>query len=275
MSEQYKLTNEEINKAVLHSPYALADTPYKNGLGAGQIKKYFYDFIYFLGEKLNIHLGDIGDSVEDINTAIGEIEKRLAELHETDTIINSSLNGEIDRHISSSSAHPDIRELVSVTDEKAQSATTLATSAYELAKVANTLAGNKPNVYFEQIFSYVVGNCIGNPNIKNGDIFIVTEKTVPDFLVFSVGQFDISDLTVITEEDLYNGNLPTPQTGDKYLIKRSGEEEPTIGIVAIESGVDTSGFVTREELNTRIGDIETALDSIIAIQNSLIGGDSV
>ena len=48
MSERYKLTNEEINKAVLHSPYALADSPYKRGLGAAQIKKYFYDFRSFL-----------------------------------------------------------------------------------------------------------------------------------------------------------------------------------------------------------------------------------
>ncbi len=33
-------------------------------------------------------------------------------------------------------------------------------------------------------------------------------------------------------------------------------------------------YATKAELETQIGDIETALDSIIAIQNSLIGGDS-
>ncbi len=37
---------------------------------------------------------------------------------------------------------------------------------------------------------------------------------------------------------------------------------------------DVSGFVTTEELNTALGDIEAALDSIIALQNSLIGGDA-
>lgn len=31
----------------------------------------------------------------------------------------------------------------------------------------------------------------------------------------------------------------------------------------------------KAEINTTIGDIETALDNIIAIQNTLIGGDSV
>ena len=37
---------------------------------------------------------------------------------------------------------------------------------------------------------------------------------------------------------------------------------------------DVSGFVTTEELNTALGDIEAALDKIIALQNSLIGGDT-
>ncbi len=37
---------------------------------------------------------------------------------------------------------------------------------------------------------------------------------------------------------------------------------------------DVSGFVTTEELNTALGDIEAALDKIIALQNSLIGGDA-
>ena len=39
----------------------------------------------------------------------------------------------------------------------------------------------------------------------------------------------------------------------------------------------TKGFITQDNLSTAIGDIETALDNIIAIQNSLltqaIGGD--
>ena len=35
------------------------------------------------------------------------------------------------------------------------------------------------------------------------------------------------------------------------------------------------GDITREEFDSAIGDIETALDSIITIQNELIGGDRV
>jgi hypothetical protein len=37
--------------------------------------------------------------------------------------------------------------------------------------------------------------------------------------------------------------------------------------------VDLSNYYTKSEINKQIGDIEAALDSIIAIQDSLIGGD--
>lgn len=39
--------------------------------------------------------------------------------------------------------------------------------------------------------------------------------------------------------------------------------------------VDLSNYYTKTEIDTQIGDIETALDSIIAIQETLIGGGSV
>ena len=35
------------------------------------------------------------------------------------------------------------------------------------------------------------------------------------------------------------------------------------------------GGITREEFDATVGDIETALDNIIAIQENFIGGDSV
>ena len=39
--------------------------------------------------------------------------------------------------------------------------------------------------------------------------------------------------------------------------------------------VDLSNYYTKDEIDNQIGDIETALDNIIAIQNSLIGGGNV
>ena len=42
-----------------------------------------------------------------------------------------------------------------------------------------------------------------------------------------------------------------------------------------DSKADKSSTYTKTDIDSKMGDIETALDSIIAIQNSLIGGDSV
>ena len=49
----------------------------------------------------------------------------------------------------------------------------------------------------------------------------------------------------------------------------------TIGLSNIADGIDDTDAATVGQLNSAVGDIETALDSIIAIQESLIGGASV
>ena len=46
MENRYQLTSEEINKILCHSPRSLSASPAEQGLGAQQIRKYFYDFIY-------------------------------------------------------------------------------------------------------------------------------------------------------------------------------------------------------------------------------------
>lgn len=39
--------------------------------------------------------------------------------------------------------------------------------------------------------------------------------------------------------------------------------------------VDLSNYYTKEEIDNKVGDIETALDGIITLQENLIGGDTV
>ena len=60
MENKYQLTQEEINKILRRSPYSLGLSPAEAGLGAEQIKRYFYDFIYYMAENLNLHLKDVG-----------------------------------------------------------------------------------------------------------------------------------------------------------------------------------------------------------------------
>ena len=95
MSEKYKLTNEEINKAVLHSPYALADSPYKKGLGAAQIKKFFYDFIVYLANSIKTqnYITTISIHVHSINKneKAQEISDKQAKVI-TDLLVKNGVN---------------------------------------------------------------------------------------------------------------------------------------------------------------------------------------
>ena len=58
--------------------------------------------------------------------------------------------------------------------------------------------------------------------------------------------------------EIFGNTLATPINPDKF-----------------SGSVDLSNYYTKDETDNKIGDIETALDSIIAIQNELIGGGSV
>ena len=82
---------------------------------------------------------------------------------------------------------------------------------------------------------------------------------------------------------IFGGTTATPVPPEvlepKQEVLKSGENIKTIngksilGEGNIEIDVDLSKYYTKAEIDGQIGDIETALDSIIAIQESLIGGD--
>ena len=110
----------------------------------------------------------------------------------------------------------------------------------------NDYIKNKPTIsqtYFEQSFTFVVGDCLSN-NVQNGDVLI--NVTTPEicFIVFDANRFDVSGLTVLTLSMLGNNTLPTPQVGDKFLIENidinTGEVlgAPRIGIMTLESGIN-------------------------------------
>ena len=114
MSQVYKITENEINQTILHSPYSLADSPAKAGLKAMQIKKYFYNFIRFFAEKINIHLGDIGSSLENVDELFEAVYKKLEELEGTDISLGNSINASLDYHNKSADTHNDIRRAIGI-----------------------------------------------------------------------------------------------------------------------------------------------------------------
>lgn len=118
MSDRFKLTQEEINKTIMHSPYALGSSPAQSGLGAKQIKSYFYDFISYLAYCINNHLGEIGT----------ELDLTFKELTESD-------NG--------------LRELIALAQERADSAYNLASGKSKMY-VVNSFAALFAEMYVNE-----------------------------------------------------------------------------------------------------------------------------
>lgn len=67
-----------------------------------------------------------------------------------------------------------------------------------------------------------------------------------------------------------SGGNPTQMSEGKLTIDKDGNISTKGGIKVAEKDV-----ATKEYVDAQVGDIETTLDRIIAIQNSLIGGESI
>lgn len=206
MSGKYIITEEEINQILLHSPYALSTNPARDGLRGEQVKRYFYDFIPVLAEKLNSKMVDV--------------------------------ENEMNEHKSSEDSHLDIRGAVDGAMEKA-------TQAYDLAT-----GKSKVHIYPEYKFLFYDLNseeAKENLNIQKGDIILVAQKNIPDFIVYSTdGRIPSNpELTNVVTKSVNDENVATiePSSSEAYYFVKS-----KIAIIGIESGIDTSVFATKEDL---------------------------
>ena len=240
MENRYQLTSEEINKILCRSPRSLSASPAEQGLGAQQIKKYFYDFIYYMAQLLNMHLGAVGKDVTALDTGLVALQEAL-----TEAIIDS-----VEGHASDTDAHADIRESLA--------------EAVHLANVAYNLASGKSKVYVNTSFQMALFE-LQNEELHQGDFIMVIDKSTPDFVVLDYVGAD-TDVTEVDFEDVINNSLPAPQVGEMFRLKGFDRV-----LLAIESGIDASNFATKEQF----GETDQALDAIITIQNSLIGGEIV
>lgn len=240
MENRYQLTSEEINKILCRSPRSLSASPAEQGLGAQQIKKYFYDFIYYMAQLLNMHLGSVGKDVTALDTGLVALQEAL-----TESIADSVLD-----HATDANAHADIRESLA--------------EAVHLANVAYNLASGKSKVYVNTSFQMALFE-LQNEDLHQGDFIMVIDKSTPDFVVLDYVGAD-TDVTEVDFEDVINNSLPAPQVGEMFRLKGFDRV-----LLAIESGIDASNFATKEQF----GETDQALDAIIAIQNSLIGGEIV
>ena len=245
MNNKFKLTQEEINKIIMHSPYALADSPAQKGLGAGQIKKYFYDFIRVFAEKINSHLEDVGkefvstlelaDNMEyAFEIAVSGLLDKINKLELTEKEHNEALSSALEAGLGEVKA-------------QAQSAYNLAAGKSRIIPVGSVRLMLGDLMYEEQV---------------RGDLFIVGEGGVPEFMFCRRSEAALNGDIPFTEEQYLNGEI-TFEPGKYYYFVDAKKQ-----LLTIESGFDTSELVTKAEL----GDMEIALDYIISAADLYIGG---
>ena len=245
MNNKFKLTQEEINKIIMHSPYALADSPAQKGLGAGQIKKYFYDFIRIFAEKINTHFEAVGaefnntleliDNVEyAFELAVSGLLDKISKVEKTEKENNATLNAALEQGLSS-------------LEERVESAYNLAAGKSRIIPVLGVRLMLGDLMYEEQ---------------TRGDLFIVGERGVPEFMFCRKSEEPQNGDIPFTEEQFLNGEI-TFEPGKHYYFVDAKKQ-----LLTIESGFDTSSLVTKDEL----GEMDVVLDYIISTADLYIGG---
>lgn len=239
MSEKFKLTNEEITEVILHSPYSLADSPASLGQRATQIKKYFYDFIRTLAEKINLHMGEI-------NTLLNEYEGIISELQKKDTSLGEAIVSQIAQHDQLDTSHGDIREKISANYQALSQRLSELKAQNELALA---LASGKSRVStFDDVIE-MLDYINGGGEAGVGDIYLIADPASPDFTVFNVNVQKGDDDIALDSEKIASGELALyPDLS--YFVGG-------VRLISSEGSLETSRLAKREELN----DLEAELNS--------------
>ena len=135
---------------------------------------------------------------------------------------------------------------MNVAEQARNTANNANSKATNAAAEVTSLSQRIPTTVFCDSFSEVVETVFYDGKLKSGDVIIDTTKGTVDFIVCNSDQIG-SGTTLIMVEDFPN-NLPTPSAGDKYMFLVDGEEL-SIGIIAIESGINAPQVAVDSELS--------------------------
>ncbi|MBQ4108752.1 MAG: hypothetical protein IJC80_05045 [Clostridia bacterium] len=236
MSERFKLTGSEVNEVILNSPYSLADSPAALGQKSSQTKRYFYQFIKTLAEKINLHLGEIVGALDEATLEIDEAYQRIAELGEAAALalgehnenenahafIRQKIIDEKNIHNKSLIAHEDIREAIRELGEELEVATILAQGKNRVMSFGDEM----------ELFEYAVTTA------KVGDILLLEDPSQPDFTVFGKGVSEKEGDIVLGIEDIMSGTELLPNK--KYFVAG-------VRLVSSEGRLESSIFAKNEE----------------------------
>ena len=245
--DKFKITEEEINQTILHSPYSLADSPANMGLNAKEIKKYFYEFIRFFANKINVHLNDIGKTLENYDQLCGAFDL-IDDLQEMDKSLGSQIVSLVGAHNQSIDSHADIREGASnallehnASRESHEDIRKSLKSLFDKLDVAYCLASGKSRVYSCEDTLDVLDHLEVNNEVYPGDLFLVANPSSPDFTVFESG---LSSIPIGTEEldasDIATGKIEFV-SGKSYYYKG-------VRLVASYGNLETGLLAKNEDL---------------------------
>lgn len=223
MNDKFKITQEEINRALLLSPYSLPDSPAERGLKGGQIKKYFYEFIRYILNMISTHLENIGADTQRLETEGQSLENSLYEFMEAVSLSNEDLakmDGlileEIEKreksHNEGQGAHPYIQERTAqgirehnLSEESHRELRDLVNKIKELAEVAYTLSTGRQKITPISSAAELVAELKKSHTV--GDLILVLDSQSPDFIIFDKGKSEYGDAQIITESEIVNGEV--------------------------------------------------------------------
>ena len=251
MSDRFKIKGSEINEVILNSPFSLADSPARLGQRASQTKRYFYQFINTLAEKINLHLGEIDKAIADGELGIADMQDMIAELGEKTALallehnanegahndIRKKITDENNSHNQSASAHKDIRDELDTLGVEISVALALASGKSRIASFDDEV----------ELFEYALSNG------SVGDILLLEDPLKPDFTIFGVGVDQKDGDVALDINDVATGIQLLPNK--KYFIDG-------VRLVSSEGHLETSLFAKRDELNEQKSYFLEALEAI-------------
>ncbi len=281
--KDYKITNEEINQVIMHSPYSLGDTPTTEGLKAVHIKKYFYDFIRVLAEKLNVHLSELTEvlstydgvcsDAKNNKERIEEILNKLLDLDTKDSELGTGIQNAVSIHNESALSHSDIRmqigNEISVHDNSLIAHEDIREKlkhAIKKCELAYMVASGKNRAFPISDVADMIDIILSGEELRIGDVFMLAQGEVSDFTVFDT-------------------NVATPLEGDIELLPEgiaSGEMDILCGkmyyynkvrLLSAKKGLETSVLAKREELEELFSEMNeyiTKNDGVISDINKAL-----
>lgn len=263
--EKFTLSQEEITKALLLSPYSLSDSPNDWGLKAKDVKKYFYQFITYLCERLNVKLEDLGQVVANLEDKDQDLESEIAnQLSSHDlsqashSVLFSALREGIDNlltrftsHTSEVGAHGEaIEDHISLHNQSIIAHSDVRKSIEEilaLSQNAYALAQGKSRI-IPLCDVYELLDYLENQDQSPGDVFILEEKLIPDMIFYkTLTDLEVEDEiqrgAIILDYDTYAQGMVELSPGQVVIAYNKK-------LVGTESGVDLSRLATKERVET-------------------------